>query len=81
MKKALLFLLITTCALAQQNTFPPSGTGGSILVIGSAAGVALMGLEKVDFIWYVKKISWVALISYFAGLGFLIGQHALLNIM
>jgi NhaD family Na+/H+ antiporter len=45
-----------------------AGTGGSILVIGSAAGVALMGLEKVDFIWYFKKISWIALISYFAGI-------------
>ncbi len=45
-----------------------AGTGGSILVIGSAAGVAFMGLEKVDFIWYVKHISWIALLSYFAGI-------------
>jgi Na+/H+ antiporter NhaD/arsenite permease-like protein len=37
-----------------------AGTGGSILIIGSAAGVAAMGLEKIDFIWYVKKISWLA---------------------
>ena len=44
-----------------------AGTGGSILIIGSAAGVAFMGLEKVDFIWYLKHISWIALISYFAG--------------
>lgn len=44
-----------------------AGTGGSILIIGSAAGVAAMGLEKIDFIWYVKKISWLALIGYFAG--------------
>jgi NhaD family Na+/H+ antiporter len=46
-----------------------AGTGGSILIIGSAAGVAFMGLEKVDFIWYVKKISLIALISYFVGIG------------
>lgn len=46
-----------------------AGTGGSILIIGSAAGVAFMGLDKVDFIWYFKHISWIALISYFAGVG------------
>ena len=45
-----------------------AGTGGSILIIGSAAGVALMGLEKVDFLWYLKKVSWIALISYFSGI-------------
>ena len=44
-----------------------AGTGGSILIIGSAAGVAVMGMEKVDFIWYAKKISFVAMIGYFAG--------------
>ena len=44
-----------------------AGTGGSILIIGSAAGVAAMGLEKIDFIWYLKKISWLALIGYIAG--------------
>ncbi|PKQ61216.1 sodium:proton antiporter [Labilibaculum filiforme] len=44
-----------------------AGTGGSILIIGSAAGVAAMGIEKIDFFWYLKKISWVALIGYFAG--------------
>lgn len=44
-----------------------AGTGGSLLIIGSAAGVALMGIEKIDFFWYVKKISWVALIGYLAG--------------
>jgi Na+/H+ antiporter NhaD/arsenite permease-like protein len=46
-----------------------AGTGGSILIIGSAAGVAAMGLEKIDFIWYLKKISWLALIGYLAGAG------------
>ncbi|MDX9882806.1 MAG: sodium:proton antiporter NhaD [Prolixibacteraceae bacterium] len=44
-----------------------AGTGGSMLIIGSAAGVAAMGLEKIDFIWYLKKISWLALIGYLAG--------------
>ncbi len=46
-----------------------AGTGGSILIIGSAAGVAAMGMEKIDFIWYAKKISWLALIGYLAGAG------------
>ena len=44
-----------------------AGTGGSILVIGSAAGVAAMGMEKIDFFWWMKKISWLALVGYFAG--------------
>ena len=44
-----------------------AGTGGSILIIGSAAGVAAMGLEKIDFFWYMKKISLWALLGYFAG--------------
>lgn len=44
-----------------------TGTGGSVLIIGSAAGVAIMGIEKVDFIWYLKRISWLALTGYFAG--------------
>lgn len=46
-----------------------AGTGGSILIIGSAAGVAFMGLEKVSFLWYLRKISPIALIGYFAGAG------------
>ena len=46
-----------------------AGTGGSILIIGSAAGVAAMGLEKIDFVWYLKHISWLALIGFFAGAG------------
>ncbi|MCQ2251624.1 MAG: sodium:proton antiporter NhaD [Bacteroidales bacterium] len=44
-----------------------AGTGGSILIIGSAAGVAAMGLEKIEFGWYLKHISWLALIGYLAG--------------
>ncbi len=45
-----------------------AGTGGSILIIGSAAGVAAMGLEKIDFIWYLKKISLLALVGYLSGI-------------
>ena len=44
-----------------------AGTGGSMLVIGSAAGVAAMGMEKIDFIWYFKNISWMAFIGFIAG--------------
>jgi Na+/H+ antiporter NhaD/arsenite permease-like protein len=44
-----------------------AGTGGSMLIIGSAAGVAAMGLERIDFIWYMKKISWLAVIGYLSG--------------
>ena len=44
-----------------------AGTGGSILIVGSAAGVAAMGMEKIDFIWYLKKISWLTLAGYLAG--------------
>lgn len=44
-----------------------AGTGGSILIIGSAAGVVVMGLEKINFIWYLKKFSLLALTGYFAG--------------
>ena len=44
-----------------------AGTGGSILIIGSAAGVAIMGMEKIDFIWYIKRISLLAMLGYFAG--------------
>jgi Na+/H+ antiporter NhaD/arsenite permease-like protein len=54
-----------------------AGTGGSILIIGSAAGVAAMGLEKIHFFWYVKKISGLALIGYLAGAGTYILQYNL----
>jgi len=46
-----------------------TGTGGSALIIGSAAGVAAMGMEKITFVWYLKKISWLALIGFFGGAG------------
>ncbi|SFJ51328.1 sodium:proton antiporter NhaD [Olleya namhaensis] len=44
-----------------------AGTGGSMLIIGSAAGVVAMGMEKIDFFWYFKKISWLALAGFLAG--------------
>lgn len=44
-----------------------SGTGGSALIIGSAAGVAAMGIERINFGWYLRKIGWIALIGYLAG--------------
>ena len=56
-----------------------AGTGGSILIIGSAAGVAAMGLEKIDFVWYVKKISAWALLGYFAGAAVYILQFQLMH--
>lgn len=56
-----------------------AGTGGSILIIGSAAGVAAMGLEKIDFFWYVKRISWLALIGYLSGAACYIIQYQLLH--
>lgn len=73
-------LVAATMGMYDLQQFPPdskiwqliayaAGTGGSILIIGSAAGVVFMGIEKVDFLWYLRKISWIALISYFAGLG------------
>jgi Na+/H+ antiporter NhaD/arsenite permease-like protein len=56
-----------------------AGTGGSALIIGSAAGVAAMGLEKIEFFWYVKKISWLAIIGFFAGAVVFILQHYLMS--
>ena len=44
-----------------------AGTGGSVLIIGSAAGVAIMGILHIDFLWYLKRISWLALLGYFGG--------------
>lgn len=63
-----LWLMIAFCA----------GTGGSVLIIGSAAGIAYMGLEKVDFLWYLRRISLTALIGYFAGIAVYLLQEALL---
>lgn len=52
-----------------------AGTGGSILVIGSAAGVAAMGMERIDFIWYLKKISLLAFIGYLGGAILYVATH------
>lgn len=57
-KDSIFWIMIAYCA----------GTGGSILIIGSAAGVALMALEKADFMWYAKKITFPALLTFFVGL-------------
>ncbi|WP_317898135.1 sodium:proton antiporter NhaD [Aurantibacillus circumpalustris] len=57
-----------------------TGTGGSWLIIGSAAGVAAMGIEKIGFFWYLKKISVLALIGYFAGAAVYILQHQLFGL-
>lgn len=45
-----------------------TGTGGSAIIIGSAAGVAVMGIEQINFMWYLKKISWLAIIGFIAGI-------------
>jgi Na+/H+ antiporter NhaD/arsenite permease-like protein len=54
-----------------------AGTGGSILIIGSAAGVAAMGLERIHFFWYLRRISGLALLGYFAGCAAFIVQYRL----
>jgi Na+/H+ antiporter NhaD/arsenite permease-like protein len=53
-----------------------AGTGGSVLIIGSAAGVAVMGMEKIDFFWYLKNISWIALIGFITGFFVFILENA-----
>ena len=66
MQDGTFWLFLTYCA----------GVGGSILIIGSAAGVVVMGLEKVDFVWYLKHISFFALLGYLAGALFYILQES-----
>ncbi|GJP35622.1 hypothetical protein CLOM_g20117 [Closterium sp. NIES-68] len=72
-------LVAATMGMYDLSTFPAdaelwqliaycAGTGGSILIIGSAAGVAYMGMEKTDFFWYLRKVSGVALAGYVAGM-------------
>ncbi|MBK6323348.1 sodium:proton antiporter NhaD [Candidatus Aalborgicola defluviihabitans] len=56
-----------------------AGTGGSILIIGSAAGVAAMGLEKIDFLWYMRRISGLALLGYVAGALYYIAENHFLH--
>ncbi len=58
-----------------------AGTGGSILIIGSAAGVVAMGMEKIDFFWYLKKIAWLAFLGFIAGAGsFMLIRNLVLNV-
>jgi len=57
-----------------------AGTGGSMLIIGSAAGVVAMGMEKIDFFWYLKKITWLAFLGFAAGaIGFIIIRNFMLS--
>ncbi len=57
-----------------------AGTGGSMLIIGSAAGVAAMGMERIDFIWYLKKITWLAFMGFIVGAGvFLLIERVIFN--
>jgi Na+/H+ antiporter NhaD/arsenite permease-like protein len=83
-------LVAASMGMYSMTTYPPdsflwefmaycAGTGGSILIIGSAAGVAAMGLEKIHFFWYVKRISGLALIGYFGGICAYILQYRLLH--
>jgi NhaD family Na+/H+ antiporter len=83
-------LVAATMGMYDLQTFPPdhyfwefiaycAGTGGSCLIIGSAAGVAAMGMEKIDFFWYVKKITGLALLGYFAGAFIYMAQHYLIK--
>lgn len=79
-------LVAASMAMYDLTTYPPdhnfwellaycAGTGGSILIIGSAAGVASMGILKIDFLWYLRKISGYALLGYLAGIGIYFLQH------
>ncbi len=54
-----------------------SGVGGSLLIIGSAAGVVAMGIEKISFFWYLKRITLLALLGYIAGIGVIALEHYL----
>jgi Na+/H+ antiporter NhaD/arsenite permease-like protein len=83
-------LVAATMGMYDMQTYPTdhyfwefiaycAGTGGSCLIIGSAAGVAAMGMEKIDFFWYVKKISLLALLGYFAGAFVYMAQHYFLH--
>ncbi|MBK7869874.1 MAG: sodium:proton antiporter NhaD [Saprospiraceae bacterium] len=56
-----------------------AGTGGSMLIIGSAAGVAAMGLERIDFIWYLRNIAWIAFLGFIAGALVFIGLSSFID--
>jgi Na+/H+ antiporter NhaD/arsenite permease-like protein len=83
-------LVAATMGMYSLTQFPPdsfqwefiaycAGTGGSILIIGSAAGVAAMGLEQIHFIWYMRKIGGLALAGYLAGAIAYIVQYQLMH--
>ncbi len=83
-------LVAATMGMYDMQTFPTdhyfwefiaycAGTGGSCLIIGSAAGVAAMGMEKINFFWYVKRITLLALLGYFSGAIVYMLQHYLLH--
>ncbi len=83
-------LVAASMGMYPMTQFPPdsfiwefmaycAGTGGSILIIGSAAGVAAMGLEKIEFFWYARKIGPLAFAGYFAGIAAYIIQYRLLH--
>ena len=58
-----------------------AGTGGSIIIIGSSAGVVAMGLENINIIWYFKHVSLLALLGYFAGIAAYVLQHFLVSLI
>ncbi|MGK2862160.1 MAG: SLC13 family permease, partial [Chitinophagaceae bacterium] len=83
-------LVAATMGMYDMQTFPTdhyfwefiaycAGTGGSCLIIGSAAGVAAMGMEKINFFWYVKRITLLALLGYFSGAIVYMLQHYVLH--
>lgn len=83
-------LVAATMGMYDLGHFPPdsflwefiaycAGTGGSILIIGSAAGVAAMGLERIEFLWYARRIAVPALAGYLAGAVVYVAQHAWLH--
>lgn len=83
-------LVAATMGMYDLQTFPTdhffweflaysAGTGGSCLIIGSAAGVVAMGMEKIDFIWYFKNISWLALLGFFSGVVTYLLQQSFLH--
>lgn len=83
-------IVAAAMGMYDMQTYPPdaklweflaycAGTGGSLLLIGSAAGVAVMGMERLSFGWYLRRISWLALLGYAAGALTFLVQYALLG--
>ncbi len=57
-----------------------AGVGGSLLIIGSAAGVVAMGIEKIEFFWYLRRISFIALLGYLTGIATIWAEHAFIGL-